>query len=83
MDPSKKEPGMTAEQETIDRVIDELDVDIAILITADAKTGVSMCAAAHETSGSAISSQWMAKISYIVFGKKALSDIKPANKIPV
>lgn len=82
MDPSKKEPEMTVEQETIDRIIDELDVDVCILITADSK-GVSMSSASKEEIGCVMANKWMAQISERVFKKNVLGRMKMANKIPV
>lgn len=82
MDPNKKELEMTAEQETIDRIIDELDVDVGILITADSK-GVSMSAASKEEIGSIFASRLMSQISQLLFRKDILADMEMANKNPI
>jgi hypothetical protein len=66
---------------TISEIVDNLDVDVGILITVD-KDGISMCAAATSIESEVVSSQMMSMISEVLFPKKTLAAMRPANKIP-
>lgn len=68
---------------TIHEIVTELEADVGILITADENNGISMSAAARDTEGEMVVSQWMSQICDIIYRKGSLKKIKAANRLPL